>query len=60
MSLPLMVLTIGVAGQGSRKIEATRYRVHQSGALEIFGVDNRPLLLVAAGAWTDVAISTPC
>lgn len=54
------VFSIGMVNFPSRKIEGSRYRVHQSGALEIFGPTNDPVLLLAHGVWTDVAVSDPC
>lgn len=61
MSLRVSVYTVtNDEGDVARKIEGSRYRVHQSGALEIFGRDNQPVLLIADGAWSALEVSAPC
>jgi uncharacterized protein YxjI len=45
-------------GDVARRIEGSRYRVHQCGALEIFDRDNEPVLLIARDAWSTLETST--
>lgn len=59
MNLKVFIVT-NDEGDVARKIEGTRYRVHQCGALEIFGRDNQPVLVIANDAWSSVEVTAPC